>query len=528
MKAGIIKGVLFVLLFLSGCSSSRERIEGGAIIRASIGDATYLNPLLSSDSASSDINNLVFNGLVKYDKNLELTGDLAEKWEISDGGRKIIFYLREDVRWHDGEEFSAKDVLYTYEMLVDENTLTPHSSRFELIDNIYAPDEHTVVVEYAQPLAPALQSWGMGIIPEHIYRDTDINTNPHNRNPVGTGPYTFSSWKTDDRIILNANPDYFEGSPEIGRVIYRIIPDTSVQFMELEKGTVDWMKPTPEQWVRETSKKEFSDRFNRFRYPAFSFTYMGYNLEHELFKDRKVREAISYAVNKKDIIDAAVRGLGSAATGPYPPVSWAYNPDIKDHGYDIDRALELLQEAGWKINPDTGILEKEGREFSFTIMTNEGNSMRRMSAEIIQQQLSEIGMEVDVRIQEWSSFVHQYVNPRRFEAIIMGWSLAVDPDQHSLWHSSQTGEHQYNFCSYKNSEVDRLLEEGRRIFDIDRRKDIYRQVHRHLHRDQPYLFLYFADSRVVIHNRFKNIRLEKAGIGHNFIDWYVPKELQKY
>ncbi len=522
--------LLFIalVLVLAACGERCPSVEGDAIIWATIGDATYLNPLLSADSASNDINNLVFNGLVKYDKNLQLTGDLAETWDISDDGLQITFYLRDDVFWHDGEKFTAGDVLFTYEKLVDPKTRTPHSSRFELIEEIYAPDDYTVKVKYSEPLSPALQSWGMNIIPRHLYEGTDINENPHNRNPVGTGPYIFRDWRTDDRIVLEANPDYFEGRPGIGRVIYRVVPDVSVQFMELMRGTVDWMSPTPEQWVRETGKEEFLQRFQRFKYPSFSFTYIGYNLNNELFSDVRVRRAISYAVNKDEIIEAALSGLGTPATGPYPPVSWAYDPTVEDHGYDPAKAKRLLKEAGWQKNPRSGILEKDGRPFSFTLMTNEGNVMRRLTAEIIQQHLGNIGMDVRVRIQEWSSFIHQYVNPRRFDAIVLGWSLTVDPDQYSLWHSSQMGEHQYNFTGYVNREVDSLLEEGRRIFDTDRRREIYRQVHEHLHADQPYLFLYFADSRVVIDNRFHNIELAKSGIGHNFIEWYVPEELRRY
>ncbi len=519
--------ILFVLA-LASCSERQPSVDGDAIIWASIGDATYLNPLLSSDSASSDINNLVFNGLVKYDKDLHLTGDLAKSWEISEDGLQLTFYLRDNVYWHDGEKFTSADVLFTYEKLIDRHTRTPHSSRFELVEEIYAPDDYTVIVRYDEPFSPALQSWGMNIIPRHLYEGTDINENPHNRNPVGTGPYIFRDWRTDDRIILEANPNYYEGRPGIGRVIYRVVPDVSVQFMELLRGTVDWMSPTPEQWVRESEKEEFLSRFHRFKYPSFSFTYIGYNLDNELFSDRRVRQAISYAVNKDEIIEAALSGLGTPATGPYPPVSWAYDPTVEDHGYDPEKALSLLNEAGWQINPKSGLLEKNGRQFSFTLMTNEGNVMRRLSAEIIQQHLRGIGMDVRVRIQEWSSFIHQYVNPRRFDAIVLGWSLSVDPDQYSLWHSSQMGEHQYNFTGYVNKQVDRLLEEGRRIFDTGRRREIYRLVHEHLHTDQPYLFLYFADSRVVIHNRFHNIELAKSGIGHNFIHWYVPEEMRRY
>jgi len=378
------------------------------------------------------------------------------------------------------------------------------------------------------PYSPALESWGMSIIPAHLYRGTDINTNPHNRKPVGTGPYKFVSWKSDDRIILEANADYFEGAPGIGRFIYRIIPDTSVQLMELEKGSIDWMSPSPDQWVSKANDPVFAEKFNKFRYPAFQYAYMGYNLNNELFRDIRVRRAINYAVDKKALVETVLQGLGSEATGPFPPNSWAYNPSVKDAGYDPGKAKELLREAGWELSPASGLLEKNGISFSFTLMTNQGNSTRKLTCEIIQSQLKKIGIDVRVRIQEWSSFIHQYVDKRQFDAIVLGWSLSVDPDQYSLWHSSQQGEGEYNFVGYENKTVDRLLEEGRTVFDIGKRKKIYNQIHKILNEEQPYLFLYVPDSRHFIHNRFKNIKVEKAGIGYNFIRWYVPGELERY
>ncbi len=525
----IIKRLLAVFLLLAGgCAGERiEPLSGDTIIHSSIGDASYLNPVLSSDSASSFINNLVFNGLVKYDKDLMLTGDLAESWEVSDDGLVINFTLREGVKWHDGEPFTSDDVLYTYRMLTATGTRTPHSSRFDRVRSVDAPDDYTVRVEYSEPYAPALESWGMGIIPRHLFEGEDINTTPLNRSPVGTGPYRFVNWRPDDRVILEANPEYFEGEPRISRVIYKVIPDQAVQFMELRRGSVDWMSPTPDQWVSETGRESFLEEFNRFRYPSFQYTYMGYNLENELFSDLRVRKAINYAVDKESLIDAVLQGLGGEATGPYPPHSWAFNPDIKDAGYNPEKALNLLEEAGWVKNSD-GILEKDGRRFSFTLMTNQGNTMRAMTCEIIQAQLREIGMDVRVRIQEWSSFVHQYVDQRQFDAIIMGWSLTVDPDNYSIWHSSQRGEGQYNFAGYVNPEVDRLLEKGRSVFDIEERQRIYRRIHAIIAAEQPYLFLYVPDSRSVIHRRFKNISVEKSGIGHNFIEWYVPDEKRKY
>jgi len=501
---------------------------GDTIIEASIGDASYLNPILASDSASGDINGFVYNGLVKYDKNINLVGDLAESWEVSKDGLEITFHLRRNVRWHDGEPFTGKDVKFTYEKLVDPNTRTPYASDYLMIEELEVVDSYKVKIRYKEPFSPGLESWGMGMIPKHIFEKGDFNSHPANRHPIGTGPYKFVEWKTDERIILEANGDYFEGRPYINRIIYRIVPDQAVQFLELKRGTIDTMGLTPDQFQKEAVGKDFIDNFNKFRYPSFGYTYLGFNLRNSLFQDKRVRQAITYAINRQEIIDGVLLALGQISTGPFPPTSWAYNKDVPLYGHNPEKAKKLLYNCGWQDRDGDGILEKDGMPFSFTLMTNQGNKMRELCATIIQSNLKEVGIQVKIRILEWAAFIHQYIDKKNFDAVILGWSLSRDPDQFSIWHSSQVKEGQYNFVSYSNPEVDRLLVEGRRTFDIEKRREIYHKIHSILGDEQPYTFLYVADALPVVHKRFHGIEVAPAGIGYNFIKWYVPKDQQKY
>jgi len=501
---------------------------GDTIIQASIGDASYLNPILASDSASGDINGYVYNGLVKYDKNLKLVGDLAESWDVSEEGLVITFHLRKNVKWHDGKPFTSEDVKFTYDKLVNPNTKTPYASDYLIVQRLEIVDPHTVRIRYKEPFSPGLESWGMGIVPRHIFERGDFNNHPANRQPIGTGPYKFIEWKTDEQIVLEANDDYFEGRPYIDRIIYRIVPDQAVQFLELRRGTIDTMGLTPDQYQKEATGKEFLDNFNKFRYPGFGYTYMGYNLKNPLFNDKRVRQAITYAINRREIIDGILLGLGQISTGPFPPTSWAYNKDVPVYEHNLEKAKELLYNSGWQDTDGDGILDKGGRPFSFTLMTNQGNKMRELCATIIQSNLRKVGIRVAIRILEWASFIHQYVDKKNFDAVILGWSLSRDPDQYTIWHSSQIKEGQYNFVSYGNPEVDRLLVEGRRTFDMERRREIYNRIHAILADEQPYTFLYVADALPVVQKRFHGIEVAPAGIGYNFIKWYVPKDQQKY
>ncbi|MFN3551118.1 MAG: ABC transporter substrate-binding protein, partial [Endomicrobiia bacterium] len=315
--------MIFYFLFFILISFSIAEDYGDIFIDTLLGDASYLNPILASDSASASINSLIFNGLVKYDKDLNLIGDLAEKWEVRNNGKEIIFYLRKNVFWHDGKKFTSQDVKFTYQKLVSPEIKTPYSSDFTLIKKCEIIDDYTIKFFYSEAFVPALESWGIGIIPKHIF-DTDkydFHRHPANRTPIGTGPYKFLKWVTDEKIELISNEDYFEGKPYIKKYVFRIIPDQSIQFLELLNESIDSMNLSAEQFF---AYKEFFNNYNKFSYPSFSYTYLGFNLEHPIFKDKKVRKAVAYAINKDEIINGVLLGKAKKATGPFPPQSWAY------------------------------------------------------------------------------------------------------------------------------------------------------------------------------------------------------------
>ena len=296
---------------------------GDAIVNGSIGDASTFIPALASDSASRSIIGLVYNGLVKYDKDLKLTGDLAESWDISPDGLTITFHLHQEVKWHDGAPFTAKDVMFTYKLMIDPKTPTAYGEDFKQVKKAEIVDDYTFRVTYPRAFAPALSSWGFSIMPAHLMEGKDITTIELARDPVGTGPYMFKEWQTGQRIVLEANPNYFEGRPYITRYVTRIIPDLATMFLELRSGGIDQMSLTPIQFKRQTKAMDFEKNFRKYRYLAFSYVYLGFNLLDPKFKDKRVRQAIAYAIDKNEIIEGvfwawAVRPtvLTNPATGP--------------------------------------------------------------------------------------------------------------------------------------------------------------------------------------------------------------------
>ena len=548
VRQASLLALMCTILFLCSCSESgrtsgnnlKQKTEsisaeqnggpayGDMYISGSIGDASVLLPVLSSDSASAEISGYIYNGLVKYDRDIKLVNDLAEKWEISEDNLKIRFYLRKDVKWQDGQPFTAKDVEYTYKVYVDPKTPTAYATDFLRVQEFRIIDPYTVEITYEKPYAPALGSWGQGMLPAHLLEGKDITKSPLGRAPIGTGPYKFTEWKTGDRIVLDSYHDYFEGRPYIDRVMTRIIPDPATMFLELKAGKLDEMGLSPLQYRRQTDTPWFKENFVRYKYLANSYTYLGYNLQDWRFKDKKVRQAITTAINRESIVEGVLLGLGQPAYTPYKPDTFWYNPNVRKFPYDPQKAAQMLAEAGWKDTEGDGILRKDGKPFEFTIITNQGNELRKNAATIIQSDLRKVGIKVNIRVIEWAAFLKNFINKRNFEACLLGWTMGQDPNQIDIWNSKKTAERQLNFITYQNPEVDKLLELGVSTYDRNERKKYYDEFQEILAEDQPYTFLFVGYGLPIISARFRGIDPGPIGIYYNFPKWYVPKPLQKY
>jgi peptide/nickel transport system substrate-binding protein len=503
--------------------------DGGTLVDCSSGEARKLNPILADDSESLGICDMIFNGLVRYNDQLQLEGDLAQSWKFTQGGKVLTFKLRPGVRWQDGKPFEAADVVFTWQTLMGAKTASPRKSNFELVSQVSATDSLTVVVTYKKAFVPALESWSLGVLPKHLLQgEADINSSPFNRKPVGTGPYKFVQWKDKQFIELAANADYFEGKPHIARYVSRFIPESATQLLEFKSGGVDQITLNPDQFKSETSGPEFEKVGQKIQLPGHSvYIYMGFNLKRPPFNDKKLRVALSHAIDRDAIIKGVVQGFGKPCTGPYTPAMQAYNPMVKPIPYDMARAARLMEEDGWKLNK-AGWREKNGKTLKFKLITNNGSEVRKRIILMLQQQFAKLGVQVEVQTYEWSTFIANYVNKRDFDTLVMGWNLGLDPDLYSIWHSSQTGEEQFNFISYKNAQVDRLLDEGRVTFDTPKRTAVYRRVHALIAEDQPMCFLYAPDSLSAVSRKIQGIKITDAGYGFRWPNlWYIPASLQR-
>ena len=508
--------------------------QGDTFIEASIGNVSALIPNIANDSASHDVGGQIYSGLVTYDKDLKLIPELAESWTFSPDCRNLTFRLRKNVRWHDGKPFTADDVVFTHATMTNPKTPTAYREDFEAVEKIEVIDPHTLQITYKTPYAKALQSWSMYMLPRHLLesymKEGKLREAPQNRtSPVGTGPYRFKEWKSGEKVVLTANHDYYEvGRPYISRIVYRIIPSQATIFLELKAKGVDGASLTALQYKRQTEYPAFKKAYNRFRYPSNSVTYFAFNLKDPRFADKRVRHAIAQAINKQELMDHVILGLGRNATGPYLPGTWAFNPEVKALPYDLTRARQLLAEAGWRDKDADGYLMKDGKPFAFEILTNQGNDERKKVAEIIQAALRELGLKVDLRMVEWATLLKEHVRKRNFDVFVLGWGLGRDPDMTALFHSSKTRPEDFNVASYANQEVDGLLERGRATCFQDERAKYYHRVHEILADEIPVIFLYHRDALPEVTARVRGVKPSPSGIMYNFQEWYVPRELQRY
>ncbi len=468
-----------------------------------------LNPILATDSSSGEITGFIFNGLVKYDKDSStIIPDLAEKFYFKDEVT-LIFELKRDVKWHDGEVFSAKDVVFTYKTLISPKIASPYSAAFRFVKSVKALDDYKIEVVYVKPYFKALETWMMGILPQHLLKNEDnLMSSRFNTNPVGTGPYKLYQLEHSKNIILTAFDDYFEGRAKIDRISFHVIADPMTRFLMLKSSAIDIGSIEPMAYERQLNPA-FFDKFNIYEEISHSYTYLGFNLRLEKFKNPDVRKALSLAIDRQEIVDILFFKHAKVCTGPFLPGTKAFNKNVKAPTPNLQKAKELLKKAGYtKDNP-----------FSFEIVTSNSSSIRPYAAEILQHQLKKAGVVVTLRVMEWQAFLNMVVFPHKFDAVLLGWGLSSTPDPYMFWHTDNDKKGGFNLVGYNNPEMDRMIEESQTIIDREKLSKIWQDMFQIITNDNPYLFLYIPNSITAVNKNIKNVTPSLSGIWHNYIKW---------
>jgi len=501
LKKSMIVCLVLLLLagMLAGCSTQTpaggEKQEGGILRVGSWQEPDYLNPPLAEMVASSEVNKMIFSGLLQVDDQMNFFPDLAMEVPAEENGGIVIdgskftvtYHLREDVKWHDGEAFDAEDVKFTYDMYMNPAVKVVSRDGYDKIENFEIVDPHTIKITFGEIYPPFKQLFDY-IMPEHILsKVADINTDAFNQNPVGTGPFKFVKWDPGAYIEVTANEEYYGDGPYLAGIVYKIVPDTNTLLTQLKTGEVDVFINFSWAQLEEVEKTEGVSAFVT---PALVWEHVDFNLQKPLFQDKAVRQAIFTAIDRQEIVDMLMYGRVKIATGDQAPISWAYNPDVKQYAKDTAAAKALLEGAGWTLGAD-GVYEKDGQKLSFTISTTSGNSQREQIEQLMKEQLKEAGINLEIRNYEAATLFGDILENCKFDTILFAWSANVDPDCYTLWHSKQLPPNGQNYPHFINARVDELIDTSRQAFDQTARKQYFDEIQEILAEEVPTMPIYY-------------------------------------
>lgn len=501
--------------------------QGGAYVEATVGNPNYLNPiLLQYNQIDRDLSALIFSGLTRLDENGLVVPDLAERWEIGDGGRSYLFHLRSDIRWHDRTPFTADDVVFTIKAIQSPDFQgSPEVADLWRNVAVEQAGDYSVKFTLKEPFAPFLEYTTVGVLPRHLHAGAvgkAMTSSPYNLRPVGTGPFKVTRISAEG-ITLEPHVDYYGPAPYLAQLRFRFYPDYASALAALEKGDVDGL---PYLDPRDAARLESNEKLVVYSAPDYlRYAILFLNNSNPVFRDKVVRQAVAHAIDKERIVQTVLEGQGLPGRGPVSPASWAFDPKTKSYEYDPKKAESMLDAAGWRDSNGDGIRDKEGVNLAFVVLTND-NRRRIRTGELVAEDLRKIGFKVEVQATGWVDLLREYLGSRTFVgAIAEQWLLTADPDVYSLWHSSQAGHGGFNLSGISNERIDRLLEEARRTVDRARRTQLYSEFQALWAEECPSVLLYYPEFNWVVSRNVKGIKLTTLVDGssrfRHVTQWYV-------
>ena len=451
------------------------------VLRLPIPADPIMNPVIGTDAAAVPVNRFLYDALTRPDpKTLEPRPALATEWSARADGLQWTFKLVRNAKWHDGKPFTADDVKFTYDVILDPKQSSPRRSAIAIIKEVKVVDPATVTFELSQPLAsfPTIAAYNVGIVPKHLLegkelaKAADFNT----KQPVSTGPYRIVEAVPGDHYTFEAVADYFGGKPKIDRVIFKVIPEVNTQVAQLQSGELDFavIQPTNIPGIRAARNVKIQS------VPFLGFDHVSFNYKHPLFTDARVRQAMIMALDRESMVKSILSGHGTLGVGPIPPLfAWAYNDTLKPFPYDQARATQLLRDVGWVKGAD-GVLAKDGKPFEFELGVDKGNPSRERIALAAQQAYQALGMKVNLKVEEWPVYVKKLLG-RAWDVHVGFWALPPDPELTNYYGPDQA----FNTINYANAQVTSLLQRGRQVVDLRERGRLYKEVQKVMQDDPP-------------------------------------------
>ena len=449
---------------------------------------------------------------------------LADSFRFSENSLQVTFFIHPQVTWHDGHPFTAEDVVFAHEVCKAPEINFSAVSWLDHITSVEAIDSLTVRYTFDEPYMYQVMDANVCYpLPKHILGDVamaDMPNHPVARSPIGNGPFRFVSWDAGQEIVLEANPDFILGRPHLNRVTYRIIPDNTNLATEIQNGNIDAWPTFPETFYPQF---ESDPDLQIFSVPGRRYSYVAYNTQDPLFSDRRVRQALTLAIDRGRLVEALLFGQGTIGTQPMISTIWAHDPTIQPYPFDPDSARALLAAAGWSDTNGDGTLDKDGRPFSFQLATNVDNQLRVDIVTIIQQQLKDLGIEVRANTLEFNTFIEQLL-AKDFQAAVSGWNVGIKAE---LTPTFGRGE-LFNFVSADNAGLDSLVKAAEVERDRAKAMEMWSEAQRIIVDEAYYTFLFQQNDLLAIDRRFHAVEPDAYSWDSHLEKWFVPEGQQKY
>lgn len=503
-------------LVLAGGCGVRGKDQALVIHRRLEGEPKTLNPLLITADVDQVVLSLLSRNLLDYDAKLDLIPGLAESVEPDENHLAYTVKLKPGVRWEDGSPITADDVVATVTILMDPKT--PSLNRrgfFEGFDRAERVDDRTARVVFKYPYAGRRDAFCLPLLPAKLYMGTDVLTNPRNRAPLANGPYRLARWESGRSLELVRNTQYFGEKAPAERVVFRVVPDTDAAFQALTTGELDELRLTYAMKTKlDAAQAAGTGRARSLVFEELAYSYLGWNDRHPLFTDPRVRRALTMLIDRPAIAKNLFGGLATVSNGPIPPGLWSYDADLKPWPYDPAAAEAALDAAGFRRGKD-GVRARGATRFAFDVLLGAGSDIQRQNAEIIQQSFRKAGIEMTIRQMEWATFSSK-VDEGQFDACLLAFNLDPNPDLAPNWHSSQVPPNGLNSSYYSNPKADALMDEVKTTFDRGRAKEIYKELQRVIHEDEPVTFLLSPKTKWGVATRIEDVETSPIGL---FLVW---------
>ncbi len=535
----------------------QNAVSGDRLITSISADVGNMNPLINNDHTVSLINS--FCNSLLADRNFvnpEIFEPLmAESWTISQDKKVYCIKLRKGITWHDftdpvtGKEWknkavTAHDFKFYVDVINDPDTnCASLRVYYKDLEKVEVISDYEFKVYWKEPYYQSLElTLGLSPLPKHLYHayagpfEAKKFNDDHQRNRmiVGCGPYRLLRWDKDRRVVLARYENFFGDklgiAPPLKYVAFEIIKHSNTSFQSLLSGGIDRLSLQPEQWVNRTNTPEFGKdgkdgKLSKLKYLSRVFYYIGYNLKSPLFQDKRVRQALSYLVDKEKILQDVYFGLGEIVSGPLYCDSPYYDKSIKPYLLNLEKAGKLLAEAGWRDVDGDGILEKDGKKFEFTILQVANHPIQQKMLPLIKEDMAKAGVQMKIQTLEWSVYL-QRLEQKNFEASTLGWTIAYEPDLYQLWHSSEADKPFSSNFGFKNAEADRIIDELRVTFAHKKRVELCFKFHLLLHEEQPYTFLFSPYALLALSSRYHNVHKFPASMSIQQEIMWTPRAEQ--